>query len=903
MTPEEQARERIDEWLVSAGWQVVDRSDYAASSNAVAVREALLRGNQEADYLLHLDGRAVGVLEAKREEVDVGGDAVSEQVEGYARSLPANYPAFGNPLPLLFKSNGKVLLFRDLRYPQSTYEARERMLTPKEMAQLLELGNRFAGLPHLRPEGLRSCQHEAVSALEESLRQGRKRALIVLATGAGKTYTACLVAYRLLSFTDMRRVLFLVDRNNLGRQAENEFRRFRRTASGQAFTDIFPVQRLAGRDNVDNCNVLIATIQRLYAYLKGEDVGADDDDHDLAAEDAAVSVAGELKLPGDFFDLIIIDESHRSIYGNWRRVLDYFRGAHLIGLTATPEPKTVAFFDENVVAQYSLEQSIVDGVNVPARIYRIATEATTNGGAIRKGDKLRVTTRYTGQVDDVRCQANRAYSPQELNRSVVNPAQIKLVLQTYRDVVYTQLFCDPPREPDLARLPKTLIFALNEAHANNIVRIAREVFEQPGEHFAQKITHTAGNSDELIRQFRNDRDFRIAVTCTLVATGTDIKPLEVLLFMRDVDSDTLYTQMKGRGVRTIADDVLRSVTTNATSKECFYLVDAVGVTEHPHRVGGLDLQPAEQPVTLKALLEQITHGHLPDEHLRRLSGTLARLLNRADQKQRDKFARLAHADMRDLAQRIVDALNADTLPPYTDVNAPNQERKALVAPLANHPQAREQLLIMAAGVVTQLNPGEDKLNYSGFSKDEAASATEQFERYCRDHRDELMALRIIYNNEGEPITYAMLQELQQRLIEASPRFEQERLWHYYATIHSDDKKVTKNHKKEEREALTNLIQLVRFAYGQTERLKSLVGVAQSRFELWCGQKQAEITPEQRGVMAKVLNHVASNASYCVKEIRGFDETLAAQVVSEFGDKEAANQAILSLYNFVIKKAA
>ena len=285
-------------------------------------------------------------------------------------------------------------------------------------------------------------------------------------------------------------------------------------------------------------------------------------------------------MPHDYFDMIFIDECHRSIYGTWRKVLDYFDTARLVGLTATPIEETKKFFSYNIIVNYTLEQSIVDGVNVDCRVYRIKTQVTESGGAILEGEKVKEETRYTGEVKTVRNKETKAYTNKELNRSVINPAQIKLILSTYRDVVYTELFNNPQREPNMDYLPKTLIFALNEAHATNIVQIAKEVFGRTDDRFVQKITYSSGDSNELIRQFRNDKDFRIAVTCTLVATGTDVKPLEVVMFMRDVESLPLYIQMKGRGVRTIGDEQLRNVTPNAFSKDYFYLVDAVGVTEH-----------------------------------------------------------------------------------------------------------------------------------------------------------------------------------------------------------------------------------------------------------------------------------------------------------------------------------
>ena len=227
MTPEEKARVKIDQWFAEAGWHVVDRDEYEANITAAAIREVLLKGNLEADYFLFVNGKAIGVLEAKREEVDVSSYTVSEQVGTYARSVPHRYQAWQNPLPFIYKSNGKELLFKDLRNEDSDWVSLNRMHTIKELVKMLGIDDPFAGLPTLRKRGLRDCQYEAITELEKSFRSGQRKALMVLATGAGKTYTACLAAYRMLSYTPMRRVLFLVDRNNLGKQAEGEFGTFR----------------------------------------------------------------------------------------------------------------------------------------------------------------------------------------------------------------------------------------------------------------------------------------------------------------------------------------------------------------------------------------------------------------------------------------------------------------------------------------------------------------------------------------------------------------------------------------------------------------------------------------------------------------------------------------------------
>ena len=900
MTPEEKARQKIDQWFTDAGWEVINRDEYDPTSTAVAIREGLLKGNLEADYFLFINGKAVGVLEAKREETDAFSSKVCEQAALYARSVPNIYQTYQKPLPFIFTSNGKELYFCNFREQDHYFKQIMTIPTPHELVKKLGINDYFAGLPTLRKKGLRDCQYEAITELEKSFRLGQKRALMVLATGAGKTYTACLAAYRMLSYTPMRRVLFLVDRNNLGKQAEGEFGTFRLTENGEAFSTIFTVNRLRSSSIPSDSNVIVSTIQRLFSFLKGDTI-EDNEDDDESEPTEEVALPPNPNLPHDYFDMIIIDECHRSIYGNWRKVLEYFDTARLVGLTATPIEETMAFFNNNRIVNYTLEKSIVDGVNVDCRVYSIKTQVTETGGAILEGEKFKEETRYTGEVKTVSSKETKTYTNKELNRSIINPAQIKLILSTYRDVVYTELFNDPQREPNMDYLPKTLIFALNEAHATNIVQIAKKVFGRTDDRFVQKITYSAGDSNELIRQFRNDKDFRIAVTCTLVATGTDVKPLEVVMFMRDVESLPLYIQMKGRGVRTIGDDQLRNVTPNAFSKDCFYLVDAVGVTEHEKTIPTANDESTTKIITLKELLEHISHGYISDEYLKRLAATLARIFNKADDSQRKEFARLSHDDMKELSARIYDALEKSTLPPFVSTEKPNLERKGLVSPLANHADARRYLLILAAGFVNTLMPGEDTLISKGFSIEDAKNTTEAFEEFCRENADEIEALRIIYNNEGEPITYSMLKDLEHKLKMANNHFAPKQIWNSYAIL--SPSKVKRSTTKEESDALTNIIQLVRYAFRQIERLDSVVTTSKQYFNLWLGQNQREITDKQREVISRIVDYIASNGACTVRDIREDDATHAAQMIRAFGNMQKADEALRSLYTFVVLRKA
>lgn len=478
LQPEEKARQKIDKALESAGWRVVNRDEFVPNE-ALAVREGLMQGNKESDYLLFIMGKAIGVLEAKREEIDVNTPEVIAQAENYTRILPSWCQSYQIPLPFVWLSNGKEYYFRDVRKEDTEYQKVDKILAPKDVVKILGIEELYAGLPMLQKRGLRDCQYEGITELEKTLKEGKRRALMVLATGAGKTYLAITAAYRLLNYANFHRVLFLVDRNNLGRQAEREFASYRLTESGDPFNTIFGVERLKSSTIPKDANVIISTIQRLFSLLNGESVSDMDEDvennYNDDEEPEAVTLQGIPNLPHDYFDLIIVDECHRSIYSSWRAVLDYFDTSIKIGLTATPAPQTMAFFEQNRIVNYTLEKSIADHVNVGSRTYRIKTEQTEHGGAILQGQSVSQETVYTGKVENVNVTETEEYTSEELNRSIINPAQIKLILQTYKDAVYSEIFTDPPREPNFDFLPKTLIFALNERHANNIVKIAEEV--------------------------------------------------------------------------------------------------------------------------------------------------------------------------------------------------------------------------------------------------------------------------------------------------------------------------------------------------------------------------------------------------------------------------------------------
>lgn len=620
MTPENRARRNIDKMLEASGWQIQNYAERDTDAAlGVAVREYRLRADQRADYLLFIGGVAIGVIEAKPEGTTLSG--ALQQAQRYIASLPDELP---NRTRFFFSyaSTGVETYFRDIRDPDSRSRPVFTFHTPEALANAFNqprtLRERLkTDIPRLERGSLRNCQFEAITELEKSLAESRLRALIQMATGSGKTYAAVNSVYRLIKFGRVKRVLFLVDRRNLGRQTDSEFQAYTTPDDGRKFTDLYNVEHLSSNVINEANSVCITTIQRLYSMLKGE-TDYERDTEEVSAfeneDEEKVGVIYNPKIPIDTFDLIIVDECHRSIYGKWRHVLEYF-DAFIIGLTATPYRQTLAFFDHNLVYEYRHEQAIEDNVNVGYYVYRIKTEITQSGSSLEAGSYIARRDKRSRRLNWDELDADVEYTENQLDRDVVAIDQIRTVIQTFKDKLFTDLF------PSRQTVPKTLIFAKDDSHAEDIVQIVREVFAK-GDDFCQKITYQSYKPEELIKQFRTQLNPRIAVSVDMISTGTDIKPLECLLFMRAVRSSGYFEQMIGRGVRTISPNDLKTVTGDATAKTHFFIVDAVGVCEsvkidsqsRPGEPPSTDpIEPSERNTA--QLLDDISEDHVLDTGL------------------------------------------------------------------------------------------------------------------------------------------------------------------------------------------------------------------------------------------------------------------------------------------------
>lgn len=915
MLPEEKARVKIDKQLRNAGWDIISRNEYLPNSTT-AVKEALMVGNTESDYLLFVDGKAIAVVEAKREENPLG-DEVKKQAEDYAVSPQSWYALwFEKLIPLVYMANGNKIYFKNMLVEDSEYEELSQMHSPKKMLQIIGKKSEYGALPLLEKRGLRDCQYKAETKLEESLKLGNKKNLAVLATGSGKTYLACLASYRLLNYTQTKRILFLADRNNLAKQALSEFSLFDRTENMQQMGNLYTIKRLRKENDV-NADIVISTIQKLFAVLTGQAIqdGNEDEEDELAKKNEekeskeVVELCNDLKLPPDYFQLIIVDECHRSIYGKWKKVLDYFSGATVLGLTATPTPEAYAFFNNNIIENYKYEDSIVDGVNVPSRIYRIITDVTAHGGTIEQGAKVVETAKRTGKSETHAAPITVEYGSSELDRSVVNKNQIREVLLAYKKAIYEDLY--PERDKKWEFIPKTLIFAKDDNHAAEIVEIAEDVFKTEFENntlpkdYVQKITYTAGDSDALITDLRTTKDFRIAVTVTLVATGTDVKPLEVVLFMKDVHSDVLYTQMKGRGCRIISDDKLKEVTPNADTKECYYIVDAVGVTESEKHIPKPGVGPGpKRPLSLEHLLERLAHNEVSDDNLMLLRDYCSTINRRYEEsvlfgRHLDYFITSYGFAPRKLANDINTAFAEGTLVEYISPSHDNTARMALIYCLIGNLQARNKLLEMQRGYMVE-SGDDDKVLYAGFSKESAKTYIENFEKYLDDNKDSIEALRIIYNSEDTLITHEMLMELQDRLLAESRQYGAYQIWKNYKLL-DEQGDVEALDGKANVNALTNLIQIVRYAYKKNQKLTSLINGYAQRFSLYCGRAQRVLTEDQKDIMQQIAEYIINDGAITVMELNETDTELWKRAVKSFGGATLASE-IQTLSKFILKVA-
>ena len=880
--PEDKARSLIDRQLAASDWLVQSRAEMNLGAGlGVAVRE-FQTASGPVDYGLFVGRRLCGVIEAKPAGTTLSGFA--EQAQRYIKDAPEHLVRDEGQVRFEYVASGTETIFRDHADPRPSSRPIFTFHRPEMLDRWINepatLRHRLQIMPALIPDDLRDCQIDAVTALEHSLAGNHPRALVQMATGAGKTFTACTLSYRLLAHAGFRRILFLADRANLVRQARDEFLAYRPPGTGHSFSELYNVQRLGPAGLDKDAQVVVATIQRVYSALMGKELAEEDEElssFEGAQADTERLVQYNPAMPIESFDLVITDECHRSIYGTWRQVLEYF-DAFIVGLTATPSPHTLGFFGRNLVAQYPYERSVVDGVNVGFEVFRIRTEITERGSTVKAGYDLPVRDRRTRAERYETLTEDFAYTPAEIDRSVVVPNQIRTVLETYRDTLFTELF------PGRKEVPKTLIFAKDDNHAEEIVGIVRDVFGK-GNDFAKKITYKTdgGDPERLIRQFRNDYSPRIAVSVDMIATGTDVKPLEVLIFLRDVKSELYFEQMKGRGARTIDANKLRDVTPDAQAKTRFVLIDAVGVTESLKSVS----QPLDRKrsVPFDKLLEEIAAGRRDDDSLATLAARLAALDQRIGDKDRAAITKAAGGvDLAGMASRLLDAIDPDTLAMRIPDDAPEPERQEVrdaakedAAKLFDDPALRRLLSEVKSAADIRIDTiSTDAIISSGWDEKRATDTVERFKRFLEERHDELVALQILYQRPyaQRRLTYEAVDDLREALKRPPWLLEPIDIWRAYKRLASD--KVRGNPAG----TLADIVILVRYALGQSEALEPLPALVAGRFNLWLGREEKAgraYTPDQRAWLAAIRDHLAVNI-----EIRPEDLTDAPEFVERGG---------------------
>ncbi|OZB43862.1 MAG: type III restriction endonuclease subunit R [Thiomonas sp. 15-66-11] len=873
-TPEQSARSKIDALLAAAGWAVQDAA--AANIHAgrgVAIREFPLPGYGFADYLLYVDGRAAGVIEAKKEGVTLTG--VETQSDKYTKGLPAGLPRWRNPLPFSYQSTGIETRFTNGLDPTPRSRPVFAFHKPELLAEwlgstqnhvqdapgrYLERGATFLArlqaMPPLEEEGLWPAQIMAIRNLEQSLKENRPRALIQMATGSGKTFTSISFIYRLIKFAGARRILFLVDRGNLADQTLKEFQQYVSPYNNFKFSEEYIVQRLQGNQIDTTARVCICTLQRMYSMLKGRDLPAD-------LEEESVDQLGKLlkepepieynpAIPIETFDIIVTDEAHRSIYNLWAQVLEYF-DAYLVGLTATPGKQTFGFFHQNLVMEYNHEMAVADGVNVNYDVYRIKTAITEGGSKVEAGYYVEKQERDTRKTRWEELDDDFAYDPNQLDRDVVTPDQIRTIVRTFRDKLFSEIF------PGRTEVPKTLIFAKDDNHAENIVEILREEFGK-GNEFAQKITYrTTGDTPQnLIKAFRNSYHPRVAVTVDMIATGTDIKPVEIVFFMRAVKSRGFFEQMKGRGVRVIAPDDLKAVTPDATAKDHFVIIDAVGVCEQDKT----DARPMEKKpsVSFERLLQAVAFGNTEDDVITSIAGRLARMEHRISAED-DARIRVASGGLglKDLAHQLVASLDPDSHH-GAGAGVAAQDRTHAAKPLCD-PALRQLILdIKAKNELTIDHVSQDLVLEAGFSQaalDRAKGLVQSFEQFIADHKDEITALQILYSKPyKQRLTFEAVKELADAIEKPPYLWNESQLWQAYAALEASKVKGASG-----KRILTDLVSLVRFAIHQDNELVPFPERVNANFKAWlAGQESAgkQFTADQRRWLEMIRDHIAAN---------------------------------------------
>ncbi|HEY7117664.1 MAG TPA: DEAD/DEAH box helicase family protein, partial [Tepidisphaeraceae bacterium] len=809
-------KRRIDTRLTALGWTITPYLEGTALSSYA--RHALTEyptANGPADYALVVDGRILGIVEAKK--LTLGPQNVLSQAERYARGLADSpFDFHGLHVPFLYSTNGEVLWFHDVRNALSRSRRISTFHTP---AALTELIGRdvdadcawFADRANDH-ERLRDYQRDANAAVEKAIAERKRQMLVAMATGTGKTFTTVNSVYRLMKSGVARRVLFLVDRTALAVQAVRAFASYE-PEPGLKFNKVYEVysQRFRREDVEDeeaaksdkfdpavlpapylldpkpgHAFVYVCTIQRMAINLFGREAAFEQGD-DLPDPDDAE----KLDIPIHAFDLIVADECHRGYTASeqavWRRTLDHF-DAIKVGLTATPAAHTKAYFND-VVYRYGYDRAVREGYLVDYDAVTIKSGVRLNGVFLREGEQVAIVDPDSGTEQMDQLEDERKFEATDIERKIT-------VLDSNRKIVEEFKKYALEHEVRYGRFPKTLFFAANDlphvSHADTLVTLLRDAFGR-GDSFVSKITGspTVDRPLQRIREFRNRPNPAIVVSVDLMSTGVDIPDLEMIVFLRPVKSRILFEQMLGRGTRKGDKFPDKS---HFTVFDCFdgtllaYFKSASAFTAEP---------PDKPTRPLEQVIEDIWQNKDRQYNVRCLVKRFQRLAKEMSGDTREKLAGfIPDGDLEQFAKDLPQVLGKSLT--QTMAVLRNKEFQNV---LINHRPARRGLIVDRT---TEDTVSSEWLIRDGNGKeyrpDDYLSA---FAQFVKQNPEQVEAIRILLERPKEWGT-AALSDLRQKLARQSPRF--------------DERNLQRAHQIRYHKALADIISMVKHAARETEPL-------------------------------------------------------------------------------------
>lgn len=842
MTTESEAvtrKNRIDKSLKAAGWEQVTPFRLGAIYKTAAVEEhPTLSG--PADYVLFHEGAPLAIVEGKK--VSLAPQNVISQAERYARAFQGSLLRFGEyNIPFVYSTNGEEVWFRDLRWKNSRSRQVSSFHSPEALREMLQrdatTSEQWLRSNPVEHPWLRPYQKEAVKGIEGGMLGGRRKMMVAMATGTGKTVTIIDLLHRLLKSKTAHRILFLVDRRALAAQAIGAMAAFE-AEPGLKFDRIYEVygQRFKREDlceeegfdpkvlpntyltdpKLGTSFVYVSTIQRMRINLfgQGDETSATGDVEDC-------SDADRLDIPTHAFDCIIADECHRGYNpdeeSKWREVLDYF-DAVKIGLTATPALHTKAYFGE-VVYQYDYERAVREGYLVDYDPIIINSQIRMNGLFLKEGEEVRVVDTTTGRIKSELLEDEREFSSSELERAITAPDSNLKILQEF--MKHAREF-----EKWRGHFPKTIVFASNDlphrSHADQLVNFIRDEAGQ-GDDFASKITGspTVDRPLQRIREFRNRRSPSVVVTVDMLSTGVDVPAVEALLFVRPVKSRILFEQMLGRGTRKCID----------IGKTHFMVFDAVGVLDYFSKATAFTTDPPAKPTRpIAEIVEGIANNRDRDYNVRVLVKRLQRIDKNITKEGRDALAEfIPQGDIRTFGEQLPMMLKDN----FTEC-VEKLSNSRLQWLLENYPKPPPTFFIV---------PGvEDKVTSEQVFKTRDGKELkpndyiQAFESFVKENPDHIEALSVLLHRPKEFDT-SDLEELRAKLQARTENFSESNL------------------RKAYNNEMADIISIVRHA-----ALGETLGTAQERVRKAMSRIRAgmTLTSEQENWMNLIENHLSHN---------------------------------------------